>query len=103
MGSCCSRCSCCPYCSRYSRCSRSGNCDKEKSNIKDPEAKPEPTQDSVISQLESNIEHERRKSVPLVGQSMTRERFNKAGFSEKNPLKLIEGYQDEPIASLEEA
>jgi hypothetical protein len=31
------------------------------------------------------------------------ERFNKAGFSKKNPLKLIEGYQDEPIASLEEA
>jgi hypothetical protein len=61
-----------------------------------PEPKSKPNQDEIKKP-------ERRKSIPVVPEPMAIARFSKISFHKRNPLELIEGYQNELITSLEEA
>jgi hypothetical protein len=61
-----------------------------------PEPKSKPNQDEIKKP-------ERRKSIPVVPEPMAIARFSKISFHKRNPLKLIKGYQNELITSLEEA
>jgi hypothetical protein len=61
------------------------------------------TYTSEISIVSSKHDSIRVKSPPMSRENSAMERFNKVGFSKINQLKLIDGYLNEPLVSLEEA
>ena len=55
------------------------------------------------SPIKTQTEQPRYRSAPAVRENFALERFGNIGFSRKNRLKLIDGYENERLVSLEEA
>jgi hypothetical protein len=71
---------------------------------------PKPISPTVVSRVETPVlsvtpeyEEPRIKSPPKKRKYSAKSPFTNIGISISNPMKLIEGYQDEPLVSLEEA
>jgi hypothetical protein len=71
---------------------------------------PKPVSPTVVSRVETPIlpvtpkyEEPRTKSPPIKREYSAKSPFTNIGISTSNPMKLIEGYEDEPLVSLEEA
>jgi hypothetical protein len=58
---------------------------------------------SSVIPPEPKYEVPRKKSLPISRENSAMQRFTRVGFSKNDPLKLIDGYLNEPLVSLEEA